>query len=279
MKKLLFLVAVIASLTAEAQIVTPAPSPGASVSSVVGLTNIKIDYSRPRARGRKIFGAGAGFVVPYDALWRTGANTGTRISFSDDVTVEGLKVPKGEYLIFTWPAATEWTISLYKDLTLGGNTADYKKENELGVFKVKSEQLTRAQDTFTVNIDDIAADNKTAKVSIAWENTIVRFNVGVDFDTKVMQAIEANTKVNTDNYYAAAVYYLETGKDLKQAMEWMNKVNPTQFFQLYQKARLQKAMGDNAGALATSKLSMEESKKANNADYVRLNEELQKTLK
>ncbi|HZX72905.1 MAG TPA: hypothetical protein VFE57_00680, partial [Cyclobacteriaceae bacterium] len=82
-----------------------------------------------------------------------------------------------------------------------------------------------------------------------------------------------------DNYYAAAVYYLDNGKDLKQAMEWMNKANPTQFFQLYQKARLQKAVGDNAGALATSKLSYEESVKTKNTDYQKLNEELQKTLK
>ena len=279
MKKLLFALAVIASSVAEAQIVTPAASPAASVSSVVGLTNIKIDYSRPRARGRKIFGAGPGVVVPYGAIWRTGANTGTKISFSDDVTVEGLKVPKGDYLIFTWPGATEWTVSLYKDLNLGGNTADYKKENELVNFKVKSEQAARMAETLTINIDDIAADNKSAKVSIAWENTIVRFTVGVDFDARVMQSIEASTQVNPNNYYAAAVYYLETGKDLKQAMEWMNKANPTQFFQLYQKALLQKATGDKAGALATSKLSYEEAKKANNTDYQRMNEELQKTLK
>src|SRR6478736_2520893 len=279
MKKLLFILAVIASFSAQAQITTPAASPAASVSSVVGLTDIKIDYSRPRARGRKIFGAGTGFLVPYGAIWRTGANNGTKITFTDDITVEGLKVPKGSYLIYTWPGATEWTISLYKDLTLGGSTADYKKENELLNFKVKSEQLTKAFDTFTVNVDDIAADNKTAKISIAWENTIVRFTVGVDFDTRVMQAIEASTKVSPDNYYAAAVYYLDNGKDLKQAMEWMNKANPTQFFQLYQKARLQKAVGDNAGALATSKLSFEESVKTKNTDYQKLNEELQKTLK
>ncbi|HZX73824.1 MAG TPA: DUF2911 domain-containing protein, partial [Cyclobacteriaceae bacterium] len=129
MKKLLFILAVIASFSAQAQITTPAASPAASVSSVVGLTDIKIDYSRPRARGRKIFGAGTGFLVPYGAIWRTGANNGTKISFSDDVTVEGLKVPKGSYLIYSWPGATEWTISLYKDLTLGGTTVDYKKEN------------------------------------------------------------------------------------------------------------------------------------------------------
>src|SRR6478752_10196600 len=126
MKKLLLILTVIACLTAEAQIETPQASPAGSVSSIVGLTNIKIEYSRPRLRGRKIFGE-KDVLYPYGTIWRTGANTGTKISFSDDVTVEGIKVPKGEYLIFTWPGAQDWTVALYKDLTLGGNTVDYKK--------------------------------------------------------------------------------------------------------------------------------------------------------
>src|SRR5437870_5809912 len=117
MKKSLFIVVMAAmSLLAEAQVVTPAASPAASVSTIVGLTDIKIDYSRPRAKGRKIFGETAnGALLPYGAIWRTGANSGTKISFSDDVKVEGIAVPKGQYLIFSWPGATEWTVSLYKD--------------------------------------------------------------------------------------------------------------------------------------------------------------------
>ena len=279
MKKLLFIsIAILASGFTYAQIEMPQASPAGSVYSIVGLTDIRIDYFRPRMRGRKVFGE-KDVLLPYGTIWRTGANTGTKISFSDDVTVEGIKVTKGEYLIFTWPGMTEWTISLYKDIALGGNTGDYKKENEAANFKVKSEKTTRLVETLTMSIDDITADNKSTTISIAWENTMVRFRVGVDFDSKVMKAIEDNTKVSSDNYYAAAVYYLDAGKDLKQAMEWMNKANPTEFYELYQKARLQKAVGDKTGALATSKLSFEASKKASNVDYQRMNEELQKTLK
>src|SRR4051812_32097198 len=117
MKKTLLIAAMaIITFFAEAQVQTPAASPAGSVSTTVGLTDIKIDYSRPRIKGRKIFGDGA-VLLPYGTIWRTGANSGTKITFSDDVKVEGIAVPKGQYLIFSWPGATEWTVSLYKDLS------------------------------------------------------------------------------------------------------------------------------------------------------------------
>ena len=185
-------------------------------------------------------------------------------------------------LIFSWPGATEWTVSLYKDIKLGGNTGGYDKTQEAANFKVKSERLTERVETLTFEIGDIAADSKSAKVQMAWENTSVKFTVGVDYDAKVMKSIEASTKVNPNNYFQAAVYYLESGKDLKQASEWINKAveaNPTAFWILYQKARILAKLGDKAGALAASKTSWEESKKANNRDYQMMNEDLQKSLK
>jgi hypothetical protein len=282
MKNTLLILAILAvGFVANGQVLTPQPSPAASVSTVVGLTDVKIDYSRPSAKGRKIFGEGA-VLLPYGAIWRTGANTGTKITFSDDVKVEGIAVPKGEYLIFSWPGATEWTVSLYKDISLGGNTGDYDKTKEAANFKVKSEKLAEKIETLTINIGDIAADSKTAKVQIAWENTSVKFTVAVDYDAKVMKSIEASTKVNPNNYFNAAVYYLENGKDLKQALEWVNvaaAANPTAFWIMYQKARIQKGLGDKAGALATSKASWEAAKAANNRDYQIMNEDLQKSLK
>jgi tetratricopeptide (TPR) repeat protein len=267
---------------AEAQVTTPAPSPAGSVSTTVGLTDIKIDYSRPRMKGRKIFGSDASVLVPYGKIWRTGANNGTKITFSDDVKVEGVAVPKGEYLIFTWPGATEWTVALYKDLTIGGNTDSYDKAKEAANFKVKSEKLTEKVETFTINIGDISDDSKNAKVQLAWENTSVKFTITVDYDAKVMKSIETYTKVNPNNYFQAAVYYLENGKDLKQALEWVNKAtesNPTAFWMLYQKARIQKALGDKNGALASANASLESAKKANNRDYQMMNEDLIKSLK
>jgi hypothetical protein len=280
-KSLLIVVIAMMCLVAEAQVQIPSASPAGSVSSTIGLTDVKVEYFRPRLKGRKIFGE-KDVMYPHGTIWRTGANSGTKITFSDDVKVEGIAVPKGEYLIFTWPGAAEWTVSLYKDIKLGGNTEAYDKSQEAANFKVKSEKLASKVETFTISIDDIAEDNKSGKVTLAWENTAVKFNVGVDYDAKVMKSIEANTKVNPGNYFQAAVYYLETGKDLNKALEWVNLAaasNPSAFWILHQKAKIQKALGDKKGAMETATASLNAAKTAKNRDYQTMNEDLIKTLK
>ncbi len=286
MKKILSIVFLMTALIwiSEAQIKTPQPSSAGSVSAVVGLTDVTIDYSRPKAKGRKIYGAGSDFLVPYGEIWRTGANNGTKITFSDDVEVEGKKVAKGSYLIFTWPGASEWSIALYSDLSIGGSTGRYDAAKEAAKFTVKSEKLSPMVETFTMEISDIAEDNSSAKVQIAWENTSVKFGVKVDYDAIVMKSIEANTKVNPNNLIAAAQYYYTNKKDLAQALKWTNEYlavgdNGTQYWNVLLKAQLQKALGDKKGAEATAKQSMELAKKADNATYVKLNEELIKSLK
>ena len=282
MKRIAILLLTAVSVIAEAQVRTPAASPAGSVSTVVGLTDVKVEYSRPRMRGRKIFGADASALVPYGRMWRTGANNGTIISFSDDVNVEGTSVSKGEYLIFSWPGATEWTISLYKDTSLGGNVQDYDKAKEAANFKVKPSRLTEKVETLTINIADISDDSKTANVEIAWENTSVKFSVAVEYEQKVMESIQASTRVNPGNYFQAAVYYLESGKDLKQALEWINKAEediPDAYWLQYQKARIQKALGDKAGALTSANASLENAKKDDNLDYQKMNQVLISELK
>ncbi|HTH55129.1 MAG TPA: DUF2911 domain-containing protein [Cyclobacteriaceae bacterium] len=277
-----FLIAV--GFASLAQIRTPAPSPAGSASTVVGLTDVKIDYSRPRVKGRKIFGEGDAFLQPNGKIWRAGANDGTFVSFSDDVTVEGNKIAAGKYLLFAWPGATEWTLSLYKDLTLGGNTNEYDKTKEAANFKVKAEKLTEKVEMLTYNVTDVSDDNKWAKIQLAWENTSVKFSVGVDFDAKVMKAIEANTKVNPGAYATAANYYLENGKDLNKALEWMDLAiasNPKAFWNVHAKAKIQKALGDKKGAITTAQQSLDLAKNNKDGDfgYVKLNEDLIKTLK
>ncbi len=285
MKNYITLLFVASVLFVQAQIQTPQPSPAGSVSTTVGLTDVKISYSRPLMKGRKIFGEGSNYLIPYGQIWRTGANNGTIITFSDDVTVEGTAVPKGEYLLFTWPGATEWTVSLYKDLALGGNTAGYDKTKEAANFKVKASKLAEKIETLTLNITDLAEDSKSANIEIAWENTSVKFKVGVEFDEKVMKAIEANTKVNPGNLLTAARYYHATKRDLKQALVWVDEYlaigkNSEQFWNVNFKAQLLKDMGDKKGALAAATQSLEMAKKApSDFGYIKLNEDLIKTLK
>ena len=277
MKKVLFLLLIIVS-AAEAQIQTPAASPPGSVSTTVGLTDVKVNYFRPRVRGRQIFGAGKDFIVPYGELWRTGANNGTVISFSDDVKVEGKDIKKGEYLLLTIPGANEWTVILYGDVSLGGNVPGYDQSKDAARFTVKTNKLNNRVETFTINIGDISDDNTKAKIQLAWENTSVEFGITVEFDTKVTKAIEAGTRVNPNNYVAAANYYFETGKDLNKALEWITlgieNGNREAYWNYLTKAKIQYALKDYTGALASSQQSMELAKKASNQGYVKQNEEL-----
>ncbi|MBS1545610.1 MAG: DUF2911 domain-containing protein [Bacteroidetes bacterium] len=281
MKKL-FILFLIASFAAQAQVITPAPSPGASVTTVVGLTDVKVEYSRPKAKGRKIFGQGTEYLVQYGQIWRTGANAGTKVTFGDDVKVGTSDVPKGTYLLLTIPGATEWTVIFYKDASIGGDMTAYKQANDQARVTVKADKLTEKVETFTIEISDLAENSKTANIQLAWENTSVKIPLTVDFDSKVMKSIEANTKVNPNNLFAAGVYYFENGKDQKQALEWVSKAadaNPDFYWMSYQKARIQKAMGDKAGATTSANASKAAASKAGNQDYVKLNDELLKGLK
>ena len=282
MKKSLLIIAMaVMFVVADAQIQTPAASPAGSVSSTIGLTDVKIEYFRPRLKGRKIFGE-KDVMYPHGTIWRTGANSGTKITFSDDVRVENVNVPKGEYLIFTWPGAGEWMVALYKDVSIGGNTDAYDASKEAAKFKVKTKKLAEKVETFTISIDDISPDNKSGKVTLAWENTAVPITINVDYDAKVMKAIEANTKVNPGNYFQAATYYLDNGKDLNKALEWINvalESNPNAYWMLHQKAKIQKGLGDKKGAIQTATASLNSAKNENNRDYQTMNQELINSLK
>jgi Protein of unknown function (DUF2911) len=282
MKRVLILVLVAVSLAAQAQVVTPAPSPAATVSTVVGLTDVKVEYSRPKVKGRKIFGAGADYVTPYGQVWRTGANAGTTVSFSDDVKFGGMDVPKGKYLLLTIPNATEWTVILYKDVALGGNTSAYDMKNDQARAMVKPETLAQKVEAFTIEIADLSADSKSANLQLMWENTSVKVPITVDYDKKVMASIEANTKVSPGNMYAAANYYLENGKDLKQALDWCSQAaaaRPDAYWIMHTKAKIQKALGDKKGAMESAMASKAVAEKEKDGAYVRMNDELMKGLK
>ena len=279
MKKMLTLLLLVVFAAAEAQIQTPAASPAASVSTTVGLTDVKINYARPKMKGRKIFGEGGDFLVPYGQLWRTGANAGTVISFSDDVTVGGKSLKKGDYLLLTIPGANEWTVILYSDPSMGGNTAAYDQSKDAVRLTAKPAKLADRVETFTVNIADISDDNTKANIEVAWENTSVKFGITVDYDSKVMKSIEAGTRVSPGNYIAAANYYFENGKDLKKALEWITvgieTGNQNAFWNIHTKAKIQHALGDYAGALATAQQSRDKAKAApSDFGYVKLNEDL-----
>ena len=259
------------SLTTQAQLKTPAPSPLQSIKQNFALSEIGIEYSRPSAKGRVIFGD----VVPFGKIWRTGANSATKITFGEDVKVEGQNVAAGTYALYSIPNKDNWELMLYKDLALGGNTGEYKKENELMRFSVKPSSLTEKVETFEINVANISSSS--SNIELRWENTRVSFNVVADIDTKIMKNIEKNVINDSRPYYQAASYYYENNKDLKLALEWADKAasqNPKAYWVLLLKAKIQAKSNDKKGAAATAAQVVTLAKEDQDDAYVKMAEQI-----
>jgi len=273
MNKKLLIAAVlmlVLTVTTKAQINMPQPSPTATFAQKVGLTDVTFEYARPSKKGRDVFGG----LVPYGQIWRTGANASTKIEFSDDVMLEGNKVPAGKYALYTIPGEKEWTIIVHKNTSHWG-VGNYDESEDLVRFKVNAGELIATYETFTIGIDNVT--DESATIYIAWENTWVPIKMTVEIDEKVMADIKAKLQVNPNNYYQAASYYLAHDKDMNQAMEWINmaiEARSNAYWMHHVKAKIAMKMGDKKTAKAAANKSIEYAKKAGNNGYVRLNEEL-----
>lgn len=273
MKKLLLFVCVaVLSSSIEAQITTPAPSPSSKLMQTVGLTEVTVDYSRPSMRGRTIFGD----LVPYDKLWRTGANGYTLITFDTDVKIAGQDVKAGTYSIFTKPGASTWEVYFYTDTKGGGTPRDWDDSKIVAkttaqVFPMPKEMAVQ---TFTITIDDLTSNS--ANIGFLWETQYVAVNFEVPSDASVEKDIEkALAGPSAGDYYTAAVYYLDKDKDINKAKEWMDKAmsmtEKPAFWQLRQLSLIQAKSGDKKAAIATAKKSMAAAQEAGNMDYVKMN--------
>jgi hypothetical protein len=267
----LVLIAALSSSAFAQQLKVPAASPSQTIKQSFGLSEITIDYSRPGAKNRIIFGD----VVPYGKVWRTGANSATKVTFGDDVKVEGSEIKAGIYAIYTIPNKDSWEIMLYKDLNLGGNVADYKVENEVLKFKVKTVALSNKVETFTMSVADITTTS--ANIELMWENTKVMFTVVTEIDSKIMKNIESTVVKDSRPYYQAASYYYENNRDLKMALDWVGKAiiaNPKAYWVVLLKAKIQLKLNDKKGAIETANLAIKMAKEDEDDSYVKQAEKL-----
>lgn len=257
-------------LNANAQISTPAASPSGKIEQKVGLTDIKIDYSRPSAKGRNVFGNDG--IVNYGNFWRTGANSATKISFSDDVTVEGQMVKKGDYALLTKPGAASWVVNLYKYDQ--GNWSSYIDRAPDASLTVAPKMNGMAVETFTIDINNI--ESTKAVLNLIWDKVIVPVKIAVEVDKTVMSNIEkVMAGPSTNDYYAAASYYHDSNKDLEQALEWIKKANvgdSPRFWQVRREALILADLGRYKDAIAAATLSKDLAMKADNQEYVKMNE-------
>ncbi len=251
---------------------TPAPSPLGTVTQMVGLTEVSVSYSRPGVKGREIFGG----LLPFGDLWRTGANMSTTLMFSDEVTIDGRKVPAGKYALFTIPEKNEWTVIISKDI--GPGASKYSEKNDVHRFKVTPGTLSTPVERLTIEIAEMT--DSGARFVLRWATTEISFPFTVDTDGKVMGQINQIMKdpelKDPGVFYAASNYYFNTDRDLKQALTWVSKaveLKPDAFWMSRLKSRIQAKMGDYKMAIESAELSMKESEKAGNKQYVRFNQE------
>ncbi len=234
-KTVIILFAAFQLSSASAQLVLPQPSPKAAVMQTVGLTDITIDYSSPGVKGRNIWGD----IVPFDKIWRAGANAATKITFSKDVTIEGTSVSKGSYSVFMIPTKTEWTLVINKNAT--ASTDEYKQEMDL--LRIKSTPTSiNNRERLVYMITDFNDD--AATISMEWEKVHVSFKVTLATDKQAIENIDKTTGNTWSIYNSAARFYFEK-KDYDKAIGYVNQslYLSQQWYNTWMKAQILFAKG------------------------------------
>ncbi|MEM6797545.1 MAG: DUF2911 domain-containing protein [Acidobacteriota bacterium] len=259
----------------EPAVPVPVSSPPATLQQTVATTQIEVIYSRPSARGRQIYGG----LVPWDEVWRTGADSATRITFSTPVTVEGQKLEAGSYELFTIPGKSSWTAIFQEHGDRWGSYA-YSAESDVARVSVEPQKLSRPVETLTLGFRDLKP--ASAVLEIAWADVAVPLEIAIDVGETVVPSLEEALKEGDAGLaFRAALFYFESGLDLDRAVELVDRAleaNPTHLGMLYRKALMLEKKGDVAGAIAAAKGSMASAAKVQSRElreeYKRLNETL-----
>ncbi|MBX3292217.1 MAG: DUF2911 domain-containing protein [Acidobacteria bacterium] len=267
---LIFSIGVFAQAQQQPALKVPVLSPLAEVTQELALTQVKLSYARPSAKGRKVFGE----LVPFGEIWRTGANASTKLTFTEDVKIAGNPLKAGTYALYSIPGEKEWTMIIHSNLrhrSLAGDV--YRQEEDVFRFKVKPAKTAGFVETFTIAFTDIMTTS--ANLTLSWENTEVKFKIEFDVDSRISQQIaeleKAEGGMSAMNYFLAAEYNLHNDKDLDQAQSWimtaLEKSPKNSRFGLLRARILHKA-GKKDEALKVIAEANAWAKEANNANYV-----------
>ncbi len=269
MKKIIYSILVmLLSFQGEAQIAAPVESPSASFAQKFGLTEIKMEYSRPSVKNRKIFGN----VVILDKIWRIGANGSTKFTTTDSLTVAGKGLSKGTYIMLAIPNNDEWTIIFNKNLDV--SYENYKPEFNVLEVKIKPKKTAQFVETFGIQTNNIT--KTSCDLELALENTLIQIPLQNDVHLKIMAEIKQKLGGPTKaDFQTIAGYYYENNIDLKSALEYIDKgiAQGEGYGNLRMKSLILAKMGDKKGAIEWAEKSLVRAKMFNNSDYIRMNEE------
>ena len=269
MKPIFYLTLLLISFTVHAQLPRPQLSPKAKLVQTVGLSEVTIEYSRPAVRNRNIFGD----LVPYDVLWRTGANQNTLITFSDDVTVSGQPLSKGTYALYSIPKQDFWMVYFYNETNNWGTPSSWDENQVSLAVRAKVQTISHAE-SFSISLENISLDS--ADLQLAWEQVAIQ--IPMTFPTNEIMSSHIS-KMNPDSasandLYTAAVYYLNNDKDLQKAKVWITKAVElrTDAFWFYrQKSLIHEALGELNLAIDSAKTSLQLASTSGNQQYIDLN--------
>jgi tetratricopeptide (TPR) repeat protein len=271
MKKHLLVAALIALGTGiNAQIVAPKASPQGKIEQKIGVTDVKVEYYRPMKNNRVVFGE----VVPFNEIWRTGANENTKFTCSDALVFGTDTLRAGTYALFTKPTASNWEIYFYTETSNWGLPETWDASKVALKTTVPTIALNDVVEVFTMNLDPVT--NKMGQLSISWDKTRVTVPFAVPTAQKVLASIEKTMAgPSANDYHAAAEFYYKEKKDLQKAREWATKAvemrGEDAYWMLRVKALIEAELGDYKAAIETAKKSLLAAEKGENKAYVAMN--------
>jgi len=272
MKTILTAFSCLTLIAVTAQIETPQPSPSAKITQSVGLNTIEIEYSRPLKRDRVIFGD----LVPYDELWRTGANKNAMLTTSDLMIFGKDTLEAGTYAIFAKPMkGADWEVYFYTDTENWGTPENWDDSKVAVKAMAAAEETKEVVESFTISLDNV--DSDAADLVLAWDKSKATISFTVPTNDRVEASIKSvMSGPSAGDYYKAAEYYLSQKMELPTALEYINKAlelrDDQPFWYLRRKALIQAEMGDYKNAIETAKLSLAAAKEADYDSYVKSNE-------
>jgi tetratricopeptide (TPR) repeat protein len=266
----------LADAQAQTRLRLPQLSPTTFIRQNFSTSYISLTYARPSLRGREVFGK----LEPYGTVWRTGANSITKVRFGEDVSIGGQAVPAGTYALLSIPDKKEWTFILNRDTAQWG-AYDYKQAQDVLRVKAKPTSLAAPVETMALTIENLKPTS--ADLVLSWDRTRVALPITANPDPIVMAQIQEAMKGEKKPYISAAQYYYNNDKDLNQAVAWLDESikatpGPDNYYAYYWKAKVLQKQGKKTEAIAAARQSLtlvkdEKNELARN-EYIRLNEQV-----